>query len=84
MSGWRRRLRVCSPAAGDQDGDPDAGSGEDAWRENYGTLLIYVAAMIAYAVAGMYWHFLLSWTRGFVFAFLAVWAVPALYRRFRP
>lgn len=47
-------------------------------------MLLYLAAMAAYALAGMYWHFLLSWTRGFAFAFVAVWLAPALYHRWRP
>jgi len=57
---------------------------EDPWRETLGTLLLYAVALLAYALLGMYWHFLLSWTRGFLFAFFTIWLLPALFRRWRP
>lgn len=55
----------------------------DPWRENFGTFFLYAVAILAYALLGMYWHFLLSWTRGFIFAFVAIWLFPMLYRRWR-
>ena len=57
---------------------------KDPWRETLGTLLLYAVALLAYALLGMYWHFLLSWTRGFLFAFFTIWLLPALFRRWRP
>lgn len=68
------------------DEPPPAGAPtpEDPWRETTATLLLYVAAVLAYALLGMYWHFLLSWTRGFLFALATVWLLPMLYRRLRP
>ena len=55
----------------------------DPWRETLGAFVLYAVAILAYALLGMYWHFLLSWTRGFIFAFAAVWVIPMLYRRWR-
>ena len=55
----------------------------DPWRETLGTLLLYAVALLAYALLGMYWHFLLSWTRGFLFALVVIWLLPLLYQRLR-
>ena len=63
-------------------GGPPPGEA-DPWRETFGTFVLYAVAILAYALLGMYFHFLLSWTRGFLFAFAAVWGIPALYRRWR-
>jgi hypothetical protein len=63
---------------------PDGQVSKDPWRETAATLLLYAAALLAYALLGMYWHFLLSWTRGFIFVLAAVWLLPMLYRRLRP
>ena len=62
-------------------GHPEAS--EDPWRETLGTLLLYAVALLAYALLGMYWHFLLSWTRGFLFALVVIWLLPLLYQRLR-
>jgi hypothetical protein len=59
-----------------EDGGPGAPPPDENWRESVFTLAIYIVAVIAYAVAGMYWHFLLSWTRGVLFAVIAVWLLP--------
>ncbi len=84
ICGWRRRLQARRLAPGDEVGGKGAAAGDDPWRETFGTFVLYAVAVLAYAVAGMYWHFLLSWSRGFVFAFVTVWVLPALYRRWRP
>lgn len=58
----------------------DARGGTENWWPGP---LAYSAAFIAYVLLGTEVHWLLSWTRGFAFALLFVWAVPYLYRRWR-
>lgn len=44
----------------------------------------YIVAGAIYIALGV-WdpRFLLSWAEGILFVFIAVWALPALYRRLR-
>ncbi len=45
----------------------------------------YAIAALPYIGLGLWdQRFLLSWAEGITFCFLAVWAVPALWRRVRP
>jgi hypothetical protein len=45
--------------------------------------ITYLVVLALYIVLGMYFHWLLSWTRGFIFPFVGIWLVPYLYLRWR-
>jgi len=53
-------------------------------RRHRATLLAYLIAACAYIALGV-WEprFLLSWVEGILFSFVAVWAIPAVWRRWR-
>lgn len=63
----------------DDGPEPD----RDFWGEPLAGPLTYIIAIAAYALLGMEFHWLLSWTRGFIFAFVAIWLIPHLWRRWR-
>lgn len=54
------------------------------FRRHLPPLIPYLFAASAYIALGV-WEprFLLSWIEGIVFVFIAVWALPALFRRLR-
>jgi hypothetical protein len=53
-------------------------------RRHIRTLIPYLLAAAAYIFLGVLdQRFLLSWAEGILFVFLAVWAVPWLWRRYR-
>lgn len=53
-------------------------------RRHLRAITPYLLAAIAYIALGVLdQRFLLSWTEGILSVFVGVWALPALWRRFR-
>ena len=44
---------------------------------------VYVAAAAVYIAIGVFFPWVFTWWRGFLFAMLAVWLIPLLYLRWR-
>jgi hypothetical protein len=63
---------------------PPLGGSEDESRHGWDPGWIpYVVVIALYILLGMEFHWLLSWTRGFIFPFVGIWLVPHYYRRWR-
>jgi len=56
---------------------------ERFWGGRLAGPVTWLIVLAVYVVIGMYFHPLLSWTRGFIVAFVGVWLIPHLYRRWR-
>jgi hypothetical protein len=62
-----------------EPGDPFE-EAEGGWDPGW---ITYLAVLAAYILLGMEFHWLLSWTRGFIFPFVGIWLIPFAYLRWR-
>jgi hypothetical protein len=66
-----------------REDQPEDTSEVDGAGEPYPGFLVYFIAAALYIAIGAFFPWVLSWWRGFLFAFIAVWAVTELYRTLR-
>ena len=67
----------------DRSPEPHEPGDDGFWGGPLAGPLTYLIVLALYVAIGMYFHPLLSWTRGFIFPLVGIWLVPHLYRRWR-